>query len=256
METIVKINEIRLTKLDNPEYNNLMTHMLNAAKIATAEKLGVTDEDFAALETNINKMKDLIAQSQISEETAFLTKIDKYRDDLLVYLMAEINNKRKSPIENIKEDALPLYNTTKLYVGSQKAADQKETQLIKGLIFDLKKPENAYRVTALGLDEIVSQLDFRNTQYEEFTESRTESQAEHKIDNSKTVRAENDPLYDYITTKAFITSVATPSEEASKFITKLNATIEETETRYNQRKAAAKAHKKPEQKKPTEENKA
>ena len=258
MEAIIKIEEIRLSKLNNAEYASLMRRTHKEASIATATAIGITDEDLDALEANILKMEKLTDQSHISDFTVFIEETDQKRDEILTYLLTDISNKCLSPIEQIKEAAIALNNTTKQYDGAQKDTGIRETERIKGLIHDCKKDENASKVTILGLDEIISQLEIRNNKFEEFTAERISKQKAVKVENSKTVRAANDPIYDYITTKAFAASVATPSAAASEFITELNAIIEEINTHYNQRKAAAAAKKEKEDKekdpeKPTEQ---
>ncbi len=248
MEKIVKIEDVGLAKLNNMEYANLMSRTQNEVKKVTLEAIGIAKKDFEAFGDNIKKMEDLVAKSRINDITAAMDKIEDLRDDIYVYLLAEIGTKRDSPIAPISEAAVSLYNATKQYIGGHKAADQQQTQLITGLVFDLKKEENASKVASLGLTEIVSMLESYNDEFKKLTAERTSSNESSKIDSSKTVRAENDPIYDYIITKAFVASVATPSAATIGFVTEMNAIIAETNTRYNQRKAAAKANDKKDKK--------
>ena len=54
-------------------------------------------------------------------------------------------------------------------------------------------------------------------------------------DASKTVRMELDMQYDDLVTIAFVTSVATPSKEATDFVVYMNKLIADTNAAYNQR---------------------
>ncbi len=244
MKDLLKIKEIGLTKLNSAEYTNYMSRVHAEVVLLDDKKIGVAQEDITNFESNIAKMNDLLAQSHISDNTAKLAELDNERDNIIIYIMAEIDNKQRNPIAKVKDSAISLYNATHQYTGIQEEADQQETQKINALLADLAKPENAPNVTTLGLDEVVAQLKQLNDEYASITAERTNEKTASSKDNSKAVRRDNDKLYDYITTMAFVTSVAKPSDEVTAFVININAIIDETTTRYNQRRAAEKAHKK------------
>ena len=79
MNTILKIDEIFLSKLNNAEYTNFMSRTLTEVGTATVEKLGITNGDMIALSDNITKMQDLVAQSRISDDTARLAALSDPR---------------------------------------------------------------------------------------------------------------------------------------------------------------------------------
>ena len=103
------------------------------------------------------------------------------------------------------------------------------------------KEENTVHVSTLGLTEYVNELNLTNTRYQTLTDQRTQSRETAKTDNSKTIRTEMDALYDYLSSVAFCMSVVTPTEDTARFVTPLNAIIDETNTVYNQRIAQVKA---------------
>ncbi|MBQ4057102.1 MAG: hypothetical protein IJD32_08415 [Bacteroidaceae bacterium] len=109
------------------------------------------------------------------------------------------------------------------------------------MVLDLSKEENTVHVSTLGLTEYVNELNLTNTRYQTLTDQRTQSRETAKTDNSKTIRTEMDALYDYLSTVAFCMSVVTPTEDTARFVTQLNAIIDETNTAYNQRIAQVKA---------------
>ncbi len=233
MKELIKIDEVRLSRLNNAEYTNFMSRTRDEVAIATVEKIGVTAQEFALLDENIGKMEDLVAQSRVSDITAKLAELDNERDNIIIYIMAEIANKCRSPLANIKDAATSLYNATKQYVGIQESPEQQESQQINGLLLDLAKSDN--KVTLLGLDGVIVELKRINEEFIALTAERTHEKVANTVENSKSVRVACDKVYNYIATMAFITSVATPSAEATTFITNMNALIKETMTRYKQR---------------------
>ena len=64
---------------------------------------------------------------------------------------------------------------------------------------------------------------------------RTSQRAAERTEPAKVVRAEMDEQFDDILTIAFVTSVAHPSPEATRFVSLMNAFIAESETAYKQR---------------------
>ena len=75
---------------------------------------------------------------------------------------------------------------------------------------------------------------FNNAEYTNFMNRFTLA---NKLDAGKNVRLELDEQYDDLATIAFVTSVATPSKEATDFVVYMNKLIADTETAYNQRMA-------------------
>ena len=125
-------------------------------------------------------------------------------------------------------------------MGCYRSPGQQETVQIRGLLTDARKAENLPNVEALSLANILTELESANDEYASLTEQRTEERAANRLDESKTVRMRMDELYDYISTVAFVQSVAHPTEATAAFVTNLNALIDETNALYNQRIAQAK----------------
>lgn len=235
MKTIIKITQMGLAKLNNAEYTNLSNRTYALISAATPAALGLEEGDLARYYELLGTMRELVAQSRISNETAEMEKLDKERDDIGVYILTTVRNSRKSPLSAIAAASTRLYNVLKPYTGFQKLANQQETVKVNGMVADLKKASVAADVQALGLNELVNALEQANSQYEELTIQRTENRAASKIDNSKTVRAEMDVLYDYFMTLAFVESVANPTEATAKFVQSMNALVAEINMLYNQR---------------------
>lgn len=259
----MKIKPAGLTKLNNAEYTNFMNafHRLAFAaggsdsespdeiSLLANAPLGITDAQKAAFEKELALMTDLVNQSRISDETALLLDLDKRRDDLVVYLTTSVSQMRKSPIEAQRTAAQTVYNIIKPYIGIYKSANQQETAQIQGLLLDLDKEGVPALIQTLGLKEIQNSLRAANDEYAKLTAQRTGNRAASIKEASAAVRLRMDDLYDDMTTIAFVQSVAAPTAETARFVSQLNALIDETTALYNQRvgvaKAAAKRKEKP-----------
>lgn len=251
MKTIIKINDFGLTKLNNAEYTNFSTRVLSLVNQAgtlepgSGSALGIEAEVIEEYGSLLETMNDIVAQSRTSDRTAELADTDKQRDDLVVYLFNSIRTRKTSPVAAEKLAATSLYNALKPYVGCYRSPAQQETVQIKGLLTDARKAENAANVETLSLTNVLSELETANDEYARLTELRTEERAATRLDESKTVRARMDALYDYIATVAFVQSVSSPTDATAAFVSNLNALIDETNALYNQRIAQAKRSSKP-----------
>lgn len=235
MGSYLKIDSIGLAKLNNAEYTNFMQRTLNYALAAGNEALGTSDTLIDGLTANINKMTDIVAQSRASVETAQIAEVDKQADSLVVYLMGNFRTNRTSPIAAQRTAAEALYLKTKPYVGCQTLPQNQQIQKMRGLLADITTTEMTAHITTLGLTAVVEELNVVIARYTILIEQRAASQVANKLDASKTVRAEMDEQYDDLVTIAFVTSVATPSTDATTFVVSMNKLIADTNAAYNQR---------------------
>lgn len=237
MGSYLKINPIRLGKFNNAEYTNFMNRTLKQAVAVGIEKIGASEALIDNITTNVNKMTDIVAQSRASVETAQIAETDKKADELIVYLMATFRTNLTSPIQSMRNAAETLYLKTKPYVGCQTLPQGQQIQKMRGLLSDLSTADMSAHITTLGLTAVVEELNTITAQYSALIEQRTASQLANKLDAGKTVRLELDGQYDDLVTIAFVTSVATPSKEATDFVVYMNKLIADTDTAYNQRVA-------------------
>ena len=237
MGSYLKINPIRLGKFNNAEYTNFMKRTLSQAVAVGIEKIGASEALIDNITANVNKMTDIVAQSRASVETAQIAEVDKKADELIVYLMATFRTNRTSPIQAMRTAAETLYLKTKPYVGCQTLPQGQQIQKMRGLLSDITTSEMSAHITTLGLSAVVEELGTITVQYATLIEQRSASQLANKLDAGKTVRLELDEQYDDLVTIAFVTSVATPSKEATDFVVYMNKLIADTETAYNQRVA-------------------
>lgn len=235
MGSYLKIDPIRLGKFNNAEYTNLMNRTQGYTLVATAEKLGASETLMNNFTAKLNLLNDIVAHSKASVETAKIQDVDKKADDLIVYLMSSFRTNRTSPIQAHREAAEVLYLKTKPYVGCQTLPQGQQLQMMRGLINDLTSEEMMAHLTTLGLTAVLEELTITLAQYTSLIDQRAASQIENKLEAGKTVRLEMDELYDDLTTIAFVTSVATPSPEATAFVVNMNKLIADTDAAYNQR---------------------
>lgn len=256
METLVKIIDLSLGRLNNAEYANHMTRFfalipqeqedrpeVESAGLAGPAALGITTEQINTFKDELKLLTDVVNRSLVSDETALLAETDKQRDELVVYFTSTVRQMTKSPLQAQKDAAISLYNQVKVYVGIQKLPDQQETQQILGLLLDMAKEENKANVMLLGLSSILEELKTCNEAFIALTEQRTVNKISNSIDSGKVVRARMDQLYGDMTLLAQSYNIVQPTDETTAFVTALNALISETKVRYNQRVGIAKANK-------------
>ena len=235
MGSYLKINPIRLGKFNNAEYTNFINRTLNQAVAVGIEKIGASEALIDNITANVNKMTEIVAQSRASVETAQIAETDKKADELIIYLMATFRTNLTSPIQTMRNAAETLYLKTKPYVGCQTLPQGQQIQKMRGLLSDLSTADMSAHITTLGLTAVVEELNTITAQYSALIEQRTATQLANKLDAGKTVRLELDEQYNDLVTIAFVTSVATPSKEATDFVVYMNKLIADTETAYNQR---------------------
>ncbi|MDL2304115.1 DUF6261 family protein [Bacteroides sp. OttesenSCG-928-D19] len=240
MEAFLKIESIGLDKLNNAEYANFCNRTKSLMQNAGIDKVGITMEEFTAWDANIAKMTDIVAQSRISDLTETIAETDKECDHLISYIFAMIDAAVKSPIAVENQAAKHLVNVVKPYRGIQRMAQGQQIQQTKGMLMDLGKDANFAATETLNMGLAIQELRKANNRYMAQIEERAQGQIDSALPAAKAVRQEMNAQYDYITTRAFITSVATPSDEATTFVKAMNKLIADTNHAYNQRMAQIK----------------
>ena len=82
-----------------------------------------------------------------------------------------------------------------------------ETATIEGMLLDLSKGDCSTHLATLGLTESVAELADANSRYKALAAQRTTSVSDAKTPDSKSLRAELDALYVYISDVAFAHNV-------------------------------------------------
>ena len=247
MEAFLKIDSIGLDKLNNAEYTNFCNRTKSLMTNAGIDKLGITLDEYTEWTTNIAKMTDIVAQSHISDLTKTIAETDKECDDLIRYIFATIDAGAKSPIADQRTAAAHLINVVKPYRGIQNMAQGQQIQQTKGLLYDLGKADSIDLAETLNLPPATQALRLANNRYMSQLEERAQGQIDTALPAAKEMRAVMTPQYDYLMTRAFITSISTPSTEATAFVKAMNKLIADTNMAYNQRMAQIKKKEKEEE---------
>ena len=98
------------------------------------------------------------------------------------------------------------------YLGLQKKANREETYLIKSLLIETEKTDNAQAFQKLGLKPLLTQLKTVNEQYEQKTASRKQL----------------DEYYHAFTTKIGALAIVNPNPELEAFVKSFNKLVKDT----------------------------
>lgn len=240
METITRIKDISLSKLNNAEFTYFAGQVINFINTGTAAALHIEESTFQSFTANQQRLVELVDQSHVADETALIAETDKQEDDLLSYLFTTFKNGCSHPIESKRNAAQALYNVTKPYFGVQSKPQRQEVQIVEGMLTDLEKEANAAHMATLGLDAEMTTLKELNTRYKTLLEERASSQAANPVEAAKPIRETMYAQYEEMTTLAWAFSVSSPSDALTSFITNLNKLVDDTNTAYNQRMAQRK----------------
>ena len=235
MRTVVLLISPALSKLNASEYLNLMTRLQTLIETATAEALGLTNEEFEEFKDLVAKLQNRVNYTSASALTGQLDGIDKQRDSLLTFLFSTIQNGVKLPIEAQRAAAEALELIIRPYANIQRLPGQQETVQVNGLLVDLATESAAAHVTTLNLTAVVDELKKQNDQYAALTQQRTLESDANATENITELRARMDPMYVAVTTIAHAESVANPTETTAEFVRALNATVAEVDHLYNLR---------------------
>ena len=235
MRTVVLLSSIALGKLNASEYLNLMTRLQTLIEGATAEALGLTNDEFEEFKDLVAKLQNRVNYTSASALTVQLDGIDKQRDSLLTFLFSTIQNGVKLPIEAQRVAAEALELIIRPYANIQRLPGQQETVQVNGLLIDLAAESAAAHVTTLNLTAVVDELKKQNDQYAALTQQRTLESDANATENITELRARMDPMYVAVTTIAHAESVANPTEATAEFVCALNATVAEVDHLYNLR---------------------
>ncbi|ATA90781.1 hypothetical protein CGC56_00480 [Capnocytophaga canimorsus] len=235
MEMILKIKEVNLGKFNNAEYTQFLSFTKELIEKAGLEQLGIADTAFEQFKSNIELLTDAAHQSRISSETKELSEIDKQRNEIIAFLLMNFRSELKNPIEKRRKAGTELYNATKPYSKIKSLPIRQKTQNIEGLITDLTKEANLPHLNTLGIKEAVEKLNALNVKYKKLLANRADSQISVPQIRIGQLRKETNQIYDYLITKAFVSSVASPSEENKTFVHSINKLITDTTIAYKLR---------------------
>lgn len=152
----IRVEEINLVRLANAEFMNFMERFLSLLPLEAegepesgvmgAPKVGITAEMITEAKGYLAQMNDLTRIPQMKAETKPKEEVDRKRDSLISLLFSRVKTSRSVPIEAESKAAEQLYIVISPYRGIGKLPYNQETEMIKGLLLDLRKLENSEAV--------------------------------------------------------------------------------------------------------------
>ena len=153
-------------------YHTAQLKQLQAVAEETLETMHVSGEQLEGYVITVDDLTERSMEAQASTATGDTTALDVERDRLLSMLLSAVAEEQAA--------AKILDVILRVYKGIQGKAMDVETQMIRGLLVDLKKDEAAAAVTTLRLNEILTQLETVNDKFEEVKDVRVKDrQAKH-----------------------------------------------------------------------------
>lgn len=240
MTQIQIIEPLGLDKLNNSEYGGYMNIFLSGILAAGPGKLGLSGSHISQLSHHLSTLAELEKQSKASASSYALAELDNKRDQLIGYLLTQVRNALRAPFADHQAAAVTLTPVLKPYSRTASAPVIQETQQIRGLLIDLKKPVNSSAVVTLNLSQVVNELESANEDYHVLTMERTTEKASVQLTESKSLRAKINMLYAEMVTIAQAYNIVQPSAESVAFVQNINQTIAEINARHKQRMASGK----------------
>lgn len=232
---MVKVHSIYLQHLNKAEFSSLMNLVIELVDEGTATALGIPEATLEEMRKDLELLRSINLESKASEETATLDELESQRDALVTYILSTCRNGRSLVIATKKAAAESLYRQLGVYSGITSKPNRQETELIIGMVADLRKEENAEAIATLGLTEEIDELERVNNEYATLDLSRMKAKANTKTETSAAIRERMMTQYDIVTNFGFAQSLINPSEATATFINHLNQAIDDTQTAYNQR---------------------
>ncbi len=249
-------NAYRYANALHAGYHSEQLKRLQKVDEETLETMNVSSERAEGYAVTVDNLTERSQEAQASTETDDTTLYDAERDRLLTVLFFLVASGLSSTIEKEKEAARTLDVILRVYKGIQGKAMDMETQLIRGLLADLKKTKAAEAVTTLRLSETVTQLETANNKFEEAKDVRVKNRQDKFLqvktpELRKLADEQLEEIQDLIRSTGVL-SVDKPESKVllnmiSDLIDDMNAVTRNFKTVFNQMAAQREANKKPEE---------
>lgn len=259
MAVFKKFERSQATKYNNSlhaAYHTAQLKQLQAVGEETLETMNVSGELLEGYAMVVDDLTERSMEAQASTSTGDTTALDVERDRLLSMLFFLVASGLLSAVAEEQAAAKTLDVILRVYKGIQGKAMDVETQMIKGLLVDLKKDGAAEAVTTLRLNEILTQLEAANNKFEEVKEARVKDrQTKHLQVKTPEMRSLADSQLEEIQDLIRATGIiaATDPESAvllgmvNDLIDGMNGVTRNFKTVFNQSTAQKEANKKPDE---------
>lgn len=235
MSLLLKLRDHSRKKLNNAEYAFFSNGVIDLVRAGGEELLHAPAEVFASYCAKTAVLDDMVAKTRATKETVKIAEIDAEVDSIIQYIFAVITKAKEMPIASKREAGVALGVLIEPYLILCRLPRRQKIQTVKSLLADLAKSDLSPYVETLGLGDEVEALTLKNAQYLVLINTRANIQMVYSEENSKTIRAQMEELYDELVYTIWAYGVTQPSEEATAFVKSLNKLIQDCETAYNQR---------------------
>ena len=251
-----KCNVGRFSNSLHAAYHTAQLKQLQAVAEETLEAMHVSGEQLEGYVITVDDLTERSMEAQASTATGDTTALDVERDRLLSMLYFLVASGLLSAVAEEQAAAKTLDVILRVYKGIQGKAMDVETQMIRGLLVDLKKDEAAAAVTTLRLNEILTQLETVNDKFEEVKDVRVKDrQAKHLQVKTQDLRLLADTQLEEIQDLIRATGIiaATDPESAvllgmvNDLMDDMNGVTRNFKTVFNQSTAQKEANKKPDE---------
>lgn len=237
MRDIVKLNDAMLSRYNLAEYVNFMGRMHALTLSEGCEALGIEADPVERLAAYVEMLTDAIARNFAAPETAEMKAAHRQRVKAAQFIINTVRNAQNLPYADIAQAAQELMPVMMPVVRFYERPRSQVTALLDALLFDLHKEGVMAHIVTLNLSDTVAELTAANARYRALENQRTQTRLATEQPTAHELRTEVDALYDYITTLAFCHSVCHPSTATARYISRLNAIIEEAKTAHRKRRA-------------------
>ena len=241
MKDLLKFQPPKTAHLNAAEYTNFIERFLSLTTAAGAGVVHYLQADVDRMTQLHGLLLDNVRRNMAAAETATLQELEALRDEKGQLILNGVKAGQSMVLPAIAEASKALWFVLSPYEGFHRLPNMQETATIEGMLLDLSKGDCPTHLATLGLTESVAELADANSRYKALTAQRTTSVSDAKTPDSKSLRAELDALYAYITDVAFAHNVVNPTTELARYIRDVNDVIAEVNAAYNQRTGQTKA---------------
>lgn len=237
MEPFYQIPKFDMKPLNNSEYQNFMRRFLSLIPASEgASPVNIPPENVAEMDALLGKMTELNRESRAWETTPEKKEADRERSSVAAYILGRVLKSGSLLLDAERAAGRALKNTINPYKGVGRLPINQKTEVIKGLVMDLRKEELQGAVETLGLKPYLDELERQNLRFEALVAQESETRSEMSLgENNVAIRAQINVLYTKCIMLANATQVLAPSAESEAFIRDVNSLVEEVRIAYNLR---------------------
>ncbi len=242
-----QISLFNLSVLNNSEYQNFLSRFVELIpeEVNGSSPVNIPSENIAEMETLLAKLMDLNRKTRAQETTDERREADRSRNAVAAYIMGRVLKSSSLLLDTERAAGKTLRGTIAPYKGVRRLPVNQKTEVLKGLLFDLRKEEFIEAVATLGLTSYLDELERLNTRFESLVAEESSVRSAFSGEEvSRTLRLRADALYSDCIMLANATQVLAPSAASEAFVRDANSLIDEVRIAYNLRDKAPRKRRK------------